>query len=78
MKNIFISNYGKLSDNILLIADEGKIFKGGYKAIVKEYYFQNTWSDREEITKFKKIARMKKYINKYYKEFVMEENILND
>jgi hypothetical protein len=65
-----------LTDNILLIADEGKVFKGGYKAIIKEYYFQNSWSDKEVIKRFRKLEQMKKYIAKYYKqvndEFLLE------
>jgi hypothetical protein len=68
MQSHILSN-NVLTDNILLIADKGKIFKGGYIAIVKEYYFQNAWSDKEVITKFRKLERMKKHIAKYYKEF---------
>lgn len=68
MQQHILSN-NVLSDNILLIADKGKIFKGGYKAIVKEYYFKNAWSDREVVIKFRKLERAKKHIAKYYKEF---------
>ena len=68
MQQHILSN-NVLTDNVLLIADKGKTFKGGFKAIVKEYYFQSAWSDREVITKFRKLERMKKYIAKYYKEF---------
>ena len=28
-----------LTDNILILPDNGKIFKGGYIAIIKEYVF---------------------------------------
>jgi hypothetical protein len=57
MQSHILSN-NVLTDNILLIADKGKIFKGGYIAIVKEYYFQNAWSDKEVITKFRKLQRI--------------------
>ena len=43
-----------LTDNILILPDEGKIFKGGYIAIVKEYFFLNAWNDKEKITRFRK------------------------
>lgn len=68
METHILSN-NVLSDNIILIADEGKIFKGGYKAIIKEYYFQSAWTDREVIIKFRKLERAKKHIAKFYKEF---------
>ena len=61
-----------LSDNLLLIADEGKIFKGGYIAIIKEYTYQNEWSDKENIKKFRSHERLLQYINKNYKDFDQE------
>ena len=60
----------ELTDNILLLADEGKIFKGGYIAIIKEYEFSNSWSDREKSNKkFRSVNSLKKYIKKHYKNF---------
>lgn len=67
--NTYILKENTLTDNLLLIADEGKIFKGGYKAIIKEYFYQNAWSDKELIKKFKKIDTLEKYLNKKYPEF---------
>lgn len=59
-----------LSDNLLLLADEGKIFKGGYIAIIKEYEFANSWSDREKPNKkFRSVNSLRKYIKKHYKNF---------
>ena len=58
-----------LTDNILLLADEGKIFKGGYVAIVQEFEFKNEWSDREKIKKFRSVNSLTKYIQKNYKNF---------
>ena len=57
---------GTLNDNTLFIADEGKIFKGGYKAILKEYTFQNHWQNKVNIKKFRTIETMQKYIDKNY------------
>ena len=48
-----------LTDNLLLLADEGKIFKGGYIAIIREYEFINEWSDREKNKKFRSINSLK-------------------
>ena len=66
-----------LSDNLLLIADKGKIFKGGYIAIIKEYTYQNEWSDKENIKKFRSFDRLTKYIDKNYKEFSQEIEFYN-
>ena len=59
-----------LTDNLLLLADEGKIFKGGYIAIIKEYEFSNSWSDREKPNKkFRSVNSLRKYVKKHYKNF---------
>jgi hypothetical protein len=62
-----------LSDNTLLIADEGKVFKGGYKAIIKEYSFQSAWTDKENITKFRKMQPLIKYLQKHYEESEIQD-----
>jgi hypothetical protein len=62
----FILRERALTDNVLLIADEGKIFKGGYKAIVKENTFLNSWQDKEATKKFRKLEQAQKYIEKNY------------
>ena len=65
----FILQENVLTDNILLLADEGKIFKGGFVAIVQEFEFINEWSDKEKIKKFRSVNSLKKYIQKNYKNF---------
>lgn len=65
----YILKENVLTDNLLLIPSENKIFKGGYKAIIKEYFYQNAWSDREEVRKFRKIDTLEKYLAKNYKYF---------
>ena len=47
MAKEFFLRENVLTDNILMIPDKGRIFKGGYIAIIKEYQFQNSWSDKE-------------------------------
>lgn len=59
-----------LTDNLLLLAEEGKIFKGGYIAIIREYEFSNSWSDREKPNKkFRSVNSLRKYVKKHYKNF---------
>jgi hypothetical protein len=64
----FILKEGVLNDAILLIPDKGKIFKGNYIAVLKYYKFLNSSSNKEYIVKFRSIDRLKKYLNKNYKD----------
>ena len=57
-----------LTDNVLAIPDKGKIFKGGYIAIIKEYEFLNSWQDKEIIKRFRSVNRLQSYLNKVYPE----------
>jgi hypothetical protein len=65
----YILSEGVLNDNELLLADEGKVFKGNYIAIVKEYIYANAWSNKESIKRFRKPEQLQKYLNKFYPEF---------
>ena len=65
----YILKENVLTDNLLIMPDENKIFKGGYIAILKEYTFQNAWSDRESIKRFRSEKELQKYLNKNYPEF---------
>jgi hypothetical protein len=58
-----------LTDNFLIIPDEGKVFKGNYIAIVKEYTYQNAWSDKETVKRFRSEKELEKYLDKNYPEF---------
>lgn len=67
-----------LTDNTLLISDEGKFFKGGYKAILQEFSYKNDWSDKKQIKRFRKLGSLKKYLTKNYSETEIENiNIQN-
>ncbi len=57
-----------LTDNLLILADKGKIFKGGYIAIMKEYTFENSWNDREHIKRFRSKDSLFKYLDKNYED----------
>ena len=66
MAKEFILRENVLTDNILTIANKGKIFKGGYVAIIKENRFRNEWSDEESVKRFKSIDRLISYLDKQY------------
>ena len=68
MAKEFILKENVLTDNVLIIAEKGKIFKGGYIAIIKENQFQNAWQDKETITRFKSKDRLNTYLDKNYSE----------
>ena len=65
MKTIILRE-NVLSDNTLYIAEENKIFKGGYVALLKEYTFANEWCDKESVKRFRSKERLIKYLNKNY------------
>ena len=65
----FILREGVLNDNELLLADKGKVFSGGYIAMIKEYVFANEWSNKIIIKKFRKHERLDSYLKKNYPEF---------
>jgi hypothetical protein len=64
-KEFFLSE-NVLTDNILVIPNKGKIFKGGYIAIIKEYHFKNAWADEESIKRFRSINKLNAYLDKQY------------
>ena len=65
----YILRENVLSDNTLHVAEEGKIFKGGYKAIVEEHFFQSAWTDRKEVKRFRSLDRLDAYLSKNYPDF---------
>jgi hypothetical protein len=69
MAQEFILRENVLTDNVLLLADEGKVFKGGYIAIIKEYTFQNSWSDKLGVKRFRKEDSLNNYLKKNYPDF---------
>lgn len=65
----FILRQNVLTDNTLILADKGKVFKGGYIAILKEYTFESAWFDKEQIKQFRNEERLFKYIKSFYPDF---------
>ena len=68
MAKEFILKENVLTDNILILADKGKIFKGRYIAIIKENRFKNAWADEESIKRFRSKDRLISYLDKQYPE----------
>ena len=64
----YIVRENVLTDNILKVAPQGKIFKGGYVAILREYTFQNAWQDKESVKRFRNFNSLQKYLDKHYTE----------
>jgi len=62
----FILKENVLTDNVLAVPDKGKIFKGGYIAIIKEYEFATSWSDKEIVKRFRNVDRLNSYLDKQY------------
>jgi len=65
----FILKENVLTDNVLLMSDEGKVFKGNYIAIIREYTYSTAWSDKLSVKKFRSKDILVNYINKKYPEF---------
>ena len=65
MKTIILRE-NVLSDNTLYIAEENKIFKGGYVALLKEYTFANEWCDKESVKRFRSKERLTNYLSRNY------------
>lgn len=63
-----------LTDNILIIPKKGKIFKGGYIAVIKEYIFETSWSDKQIIKRFRSLAKLNSYLGKQYPEVDVDFN----
>jgi hypothetical protein len=69
----FILQENVLSDNTLFVPQEGKVFKGGYIAIIQEWVFANEWSDKPLPPKnFRSVNSLNKYLEKNYPDFEVD------
>lgn len=64
----FVLRERVVSDDILTVSDEGKVFKGGYIAIVEYNTFQNAWQDKRHVKRFRNRERLNAFLNKNYTE----------
>lgn len=60
---------GVLNDSVIHYPSEGKVFKGGYIAIVEQYNFSNEWSNRQEVKRFRNENRLNKFLDKNYPNY---------
>lgn len=66
----FILRENVLTDNILFASPKNYTFKGGYIAYIKEYTFQNSWQDKEQIKRFRSKESLMKYLKNKYSEMI--------
>lgn len=64
----FILRERVVSDDVLTLSDEGKVFKGGYIAIVEYNTFETSWTDRKHVKRFRNRERLNAFLNKNYTE----------
>ena len=76
--NSYLLRENVLTDNVLLVASKGMIFKNGIKAVVKENTFQNAWQDKETIKNFRTEKSLMKYLSKHYEKEVVEDLDFSD
>jgi hypothetical protein len=70
METIILKD-GVLNDDTLHIASEGKVFKGNYIAIIEHYTFQNAWSNKKHVKRFRNQESLNKYLLINYPEFIL-------
>lgn len=76
MAQHFILQENVLTDNVLIIPDSGKVFKGQYIGIIKEYSFANAWSDKEAVKRFRSKGRLTSYLAKRYPNSEVIDSII--
>ena len=69
----FLLQENVLTDNLLLVPENGYIFKGGYIAKIKEYHFLNAWNDKETVKLFRKKQPLFDYLKKNYPDFDLSD-----
>lgn len=72
----FILRERVVSDDVLMLSDKGKVFKGGYIAIVEYNTFQNAWQDTKHTKKFRSQQRLNSFLEKNYTKEEIEDLIL--
>lgn len=65
----YILKENVLSDDLLHLPDEGRIFKGNYIAVIEFHEFLNSWSDKKNIKRFRTEKSLNNFINKNYPKF---------
>ena len=62
----YILKESVLNDDVIMLPNSNKIFKGNYIAIIKRYEFLNSWNDKEIIKRFRNKDILLNYLYKNY------------
>ena len=71
-KTSYVLIEGVLNDDMVHIANKGKVFKGGYVGVIEYYTFLNEWNNSKHHKYFRTLTTLKKYIKKHYPTFDIE------
>jgi hypothetical protein len=62
----YILRENVLTDDVLTLAESGKIFKGGYIGFIEYHTFRNAWSDDKHVKRFRTEKSLRRYLDKNY------------
>jgi hypothetical protein len=62
----FILKENVLTDDLLILSDKNKVFKGGFIAMVKQYNYLNAWCDKETVKLFRSKKSLFAFLDKNY------------
>ena len=71
MVELILKN-GVLNDDIVYIAENGKVFKGNFVAIIEYYTYVNEWNNKRHYKSFRTLENLYKFIDKNYKNVTLE------
>ena len=71
MVKLILKN-GVLNDDVVYIAENGKVFKGNFVAIIEYYTYLNEWNNKKHYKSFKTLKNLHKFIDKNYKNVTLE------
>lgn len=68
----FVLRERPLTDDMLHLAADGRVFKGGYRAVVVWHEFANPWGDYEHVKRFRSVDSMSRWLKKKYTDEELE------
>jgi hypothetical protein len=77
-KMTYVLVEGVLNDDMLYIANQGKVFKGGYIGYIEYYTYLNEWNNRKHFKRFRNLETLGKYVSKKYPNADIELYQYND
>lgn len=58
---------GVLNDDVLVVADVGMLFSGGYIGYIECWSYLNSNSDSRSVVRFRSVERLLLYLDRYYR-----------